>query len=65
MGTVVLDVVIRQDGDSKVVRVVRSLDPDLDDSAVRAIEQWRFTAAVKNGVPVKVRMNAEVKFQMN
>jgi len=65
MGTVVLDVVIRQDGDPKVVRVVRSLDPDLDDSAVRAIEQWRFTAAVKNGVPVKVRMNAEVKFQMN
>jgi TonB family protein len=65
MGTVVLDVVIRQDGAPKVVRIVQSLEPELDDSAVRALEQWKFSAAMKNGTPVKVRMNAEVKFQMN
>jgi TonB family protein len=61
-GTVVLDVVLQEDGTPKIVRILRSVDPNLDDSAVRAFEQWRFSPATKNGRPVKVRMNAEVTF---
>ncbi len=61
-GTVVLDVVLQEDGSPKIVRILRSVDPNLDDSAVRAFEQWRFSPATKNGRPVKVRMNAEVTF---
>jgi TonB family protein len=61
-GTVVLDVVLLEDGTPKIVRILQSLDPGLDESAVRAFEQWRFSPAMKNGRPVKVRMNAEVRF---
>jgi TonB family protein len=61
-GIVVLDVVLQEDGIPKIVRILRSVDPDLDDSAVRAFEQWRFSPATKNGRPVKVRLNAEVTF---
>ena len=61
-GTVVLDVVLLEDGRPKIVRILQSLDPELDESAVRQFEQWRFSPAMKNGRPVKVRMNAEVRF---
>ena len=61
-GTVVLDVVLLEDGTPKIVRVLQSLDPDLDDSAIRNFERWRFSPAMKDGRPVKVRMNAEVHF---
>jgi len=61
-GSVVLDVVLLQDGSPKIVRILRSLSPDADEIAVRHFEQWRFTPAMKSGVPVKVRMNAEVHF---
>jgi TonB family protein len=62
-GPVVLDVVLREDGTPKVVRIIRSLESDLDREAIRAFEQWRFSPAMKSGVPVKVRLNAEVMFQ--
>jgi len=61
-GTVVLDVVLLEDGTPKIVRVLQSLDPELDESAIRNFEQWRFSPAMKYGRPVKVRMNAEVHF---
>ena len=61
-GTVVLDVVLGEDGVPRVVRLLRSVNPELDESAVRAFERWRFSPAVKDGRAVKVRMNAEVTF---
>jgi TonB family protein len=64
-GSVVLDVVLLEDGTPKVVRIVRSLEGELDHDAVRAFEQWRFSPAMKDGRPVKVRMNAEVSFHQN
>ena len=62
VGTVVLDLLILENGSPRILRVVQALDPELDDNAVQALEQWRFSPAMKDGVPVKVRMNAEVKF---
>ena len=64
-GSVVLDVVLLEDGTPKVVRIVRSLEGELDHDAVRAFEQWRFSPAMRDGRPVKVRMNAEVSFHQN
>jgi TonB family protein len=61
-GTVVLDVVLQEDGTPKIVRILRSLTPETDEIAVRQFEQWRFSPAMKGGQPVKVRMNAEVRF---
>ena len=62
-GLVVLDVVLQQDGSPRIVRILRSLSPEADARAVHHFEQWRFTPAMKGGEPVKVRMNAEVRFR--
>jgi TonB family protein len=62
-GTVVLDVVLMEDGRPKIVRVLRSLTPPLDERAIDAFEQWRFSPALKAGRPVKVRLQADVTFR--
>jgi TonB family protein len=61
-GTVVLDVVLLEDGTPRIVRILRSLGTDLDDAAVEAFAQWRFSPAQKDGRPIKVRMNTAVRF---
>jgi TonB family protein len=61
-GTVMLDVVLLEDGSPRIVRILRSLRTDLDDIAVEAFTQWRFSPALKDGRPIKVRMNAAVRF---
>ena len=63
-GAVVLDFVLLEDGRPRIVRITRSIDPALDQAAVHTFEQWRFSPALKDGVPVKVRMNAEVTFHL-
>jgi TonB family protein len=61
-GTVLLDAVIEDDGIPRVVRVVRSISWEMDEAAIEALEQWRFSPAEKDGEPVKVRMDVEMKF---
>ncbi len=61
-GTVVLDVVLLEDGTPRVVRVLGPASPALDEVAVRTFEGWRFSPATRHGAPVKVRLTAEVRF---
>jgi TonB family protein len=60
---VVLDTVILEDGTPKIVRVIRSADWELDELAITALEQWRFSPATKDGQAVRVRMNVAVDFR--
>jgi TonB family protein len=62
-GAVILDAVIQENGIPKVVRVVRSITWKLDESAINALEQWKFSPALKDGQPVKVRMNVAMTFE--
>jgi TonB family protein len=59
---VILDAIIPEDGIPRVIRVIRSLDWQFDDCAINALKQWRFSPAMKDGTPVKVRMNVAVEF---
>jgi TonB family protein len=59
---VLLDAVIQEDGIPRVVRVLQSLGWEVDESAITALEQWRFSPAMKNGMPIKVRMSVEMTF---
>jgi TonB family protein len=61
-GTVVLDVVLLEDGSPKIVRIIQSVTPQLDERAVGAFEQWRFSPAMKAGRAVKVRLQADITF---
>jgi TonB family protein len=62
MGAVILDAVILEDGTPKIVRIIRSLNWELDEIAINALKQWRFSPAMKDGNPIKVRMNIAVGF---
>lgn len=65
-GVVVVDLIVDTKGLPQHVRVVRSFRPALDKSAVRAVEQYRFTPAMLQGkpapTPVAVEVNIEVNF---
>lgn len=64
-GTVVLKVVINKLGRVEQVRVVKSLDPELDQSAIQTIiNQWRFRPALLNGQPVSFEANIAVDFNL-
>lgn len=63
-GTVLLDLLVDADGTVADVRVVRSLDPDLDANAVSAARGWRFAPATRGGVPVPVLVTVEMAFAL-
>ena len=63
-GTVVLEAVIRRDGKVDIVHLVRSLGFGLDENAIEALKRWRFRPAMKDGAPVDVTMNIEVRFSL-
>jgi TonB family protein len=63
-GLVLLDVVVQRDGIPGDIRIVRSLDPDLDLQAIAAIRAWRFNPGRLNGVAVDVLVTIELNFRI-
>jgi TonB family protein len=63
-GMAVLSVVINADGQPQDIRVIRKLDPGLDQKAIEAVRQWTFEPATRNGQPVAVQATVEVNFQL-
>ncbi len=64
-GLVLIGLVVNQDGTTSELRVVGSLDPDLDREAVKAVANWRFKPGTKNGHPVAMRIAVEVSFRLD
>jgi periplasmic protein TonB len=62
-GVVILEAVIDATGGVESVRVLRAL-PLLDQAAVDAVRQWRFTPAVLNNEAVPVVMTVTVNFTL-
>jgi protein TonB len=63
-GDVVLEVVVRADGNVGAVRVVRGLGAGLDARAADAVRQWRFLPARRHGSPVDVLVEVAVEFKL-
>jgi TonB family protein len=64
-GHVVLSVLVTAEGKADKIRVVRSLDPDLDRSSIRTVSSWQFQASKdSDGKSVAVRLPVEVNFQL-
>ena len=63
-GKVSLEMVVQADGTVGEVRVVRSLDRKfgLDDAAVKAVKEMRFSPAMKDGMAVPVLLSTEIAF---
>jgi len=61
-GTVSLDVIVARDGTPANIRIVRSLDRDLDREAVEALRLWRFIPGTLGGRPVDVEVVVMIEF---
>jgi TonB family protein len=63
-GSVLLSVVINEQGRPEEIKVTRSLDPGLDERAIEAVQQWQFTPGTKDGSPIAVTAAVEVNFRL-
>jgi TonB family protein len=63
-GDVVLEIVVRRDGTVGDVKILQGLAGGLNDRAVQAVRQWRFTSARRQGVPVDVVVEVAVEFKL-
>lgn len=61
-GSVLIETIVSSQGTPKKTHVVRSLDKDLDAAAVEAVNQWLFAPGKKDGKPVAVRVQIELRF---
>jgi TonB family protein len=61
-GTVQVTLRVDRNGNPSHVRVTRGLGMGLDEKAVMAVRQYKYKPAMKDGTPVMVELNVEVKF---
>ena len=63
-GIVVMDVVVGPDGRVADARVMRSLEPSLDEQALGALRQWEFQPGTRDDKPVSVIVTIEMTFAL-
>jgi TonB family protein len=61
-GTVLLKMVVGSNGLPRDIKVIRSLDSDLDEAAVNSVTKWKFAPGTKDGAPVAVQIVVEISF---
>jgi TonB family protein len=63
-GDVVMEIVVRRDGTVGDVRLKRTLGAGLDQRAIAAVKQWRFSPARRQGSPVDILVEVAVGFAL-
>jgi TonB family protein len=63
-GTVIIEAAISGTGCVQDARVVKSVGPEFDAAAMRALLQWRFTPALRGSEPVPVTMAVGIMFAL-
>jgi TonB family protein len=61
-GFVTLELTVSVDGKARGISVVQGLGYGLDESAVTAVQSWKFEPALRNGVPVDSKIAWELEF---
>jgi TonB family protein len=64
VGTVILQTVIQTNGTADIVKVVKPMPFGLTESALEALQEWRFMPAVRNGKEIPVAVNIEIAFNI-
>jgi TonB family protein len=62
-GTVTLYAVIHADGTVSGIKVLESVDPRLDEAAVKALSRWQFRPGTKAGDPVELEAVVMIPFK--
>lgn len=64
-GVVVLLIVVDTRGNvTDVQQVSKPLGGGLDEKAIETVRTWKFNPALRNGVPVRVRVTVEISFRL-
>ena len=63
-GTVILSAIFRADGKITDLTIIRGLPLGLNEEAIKAASKIKFKPAIKDGVPVSVKMSMEFTFQL-
>jgi TonB family protein len=63
-GEVLLEIVVLRDGSVGSVKIISGLPNGLNDRAVAAVRQWRFSPATRLGQPVDVIVEVAVEFKL-
>lgn len=63
-GEVVVEIVVRRDGSVGDVRLMNGLQAGLNDRAIAAVKQWRFSPARRLGQAVDVIVEVAVEFKL-
>jgi TonB family protein len=61
-GAVDVQLTVQVDGIPKDIKIAKGSRPDLNESALNAVRQWRFQPALKDGEPVEKTVVLEVSF---
>ena len=59
-----LGAVVKKDGTVGEVTVKKSLHPQLDEEAVKAMRQWQFKPGTRDGKAVDVAVDVEMTFNL-
>jgi TonB family protein len=63
-GVCLITLIVDRHGMPQNPQMIRALEPSLDANALTAVARYRFTPAMKDGVPVPVRITVEVNFKL-
>jgi periplasmic protein TonB len=63
-GTVIVQVVVDENGRPRDLKVLQSLGLGLDEQGLKTVEQWRFKPGTKNGKPVPVMIYVHLTFRL-
>jgi TonB family protein len=63
-GTVLVNFWVDEQGRTKHVRVLRGVGDGLDEKALEAVKQYKFSPAMEGGKPVLVELKTEVNFKI-
>ncbi len=63
-GIVVIEATIGTSGVASDFKITQSLGLGLDEAALRAVKQWRYSPALKDGVPVDFVVHIRVSFRL-
>ena len=61
-GRVLLRAIVDHTGAVTDIRILKPLEPSLDEAAIKAAAQWRFRPGTRNGEPVPVAVIMRMAF---
>jgi TonB family protein len=62
-GEVILYAIIRKDGSVDSIQRVRGLETQLDQNAMAALKEWKFSPATRDGTPVDIEAVVHIPFR--